>query len=384
MTYSTTIMALAITAMMSCSCNGKNNPAADNTPQQNEPTVKTEVLFTGYEIIWGMDFLPNGDLLFTEKKGKLYRRSDTTIKEITGLPVINSGGQGGLLDIRVSPQYKSNGWIFITYAGNYPGGGGSWNLLRCKLVNDQLTEPKILLTSNSANTMQGHYGSRIDFDEAGNLYVSVGEGGATTYGGMSSPNQNAQNVNNTWGKVHRLTQEGGIPAGNPVLPGNTAATTVYSYGHRNPQGLVYNPFTKTFWEAEHGPKGGDEVNIIQAGNNYGWPWVSYGVNYDDKPVSASPTKEGITDPVYKWIPSIGACGMAVITDPKFKSWTGNLLVGGLALQYLARLEIKDNKVVKEHKMLDKIGRVRHVRQAPDGSVYVSVEGPGRIIRIIPE
>lgn len=148
--------------------------------------------------------------------------------------------------------------------------------------------------------------------------------------------------------------------------------------------MVYNPFTKEIWEAEHGPKGGDEVNIIKAGNNYGWPLVSYGVNYDDKPVSASPTMAGVTDPVHKWVPSIGACGMAFITDKKFKSWTGNLLVGGLAFQYLARLEIKDNKVVKEHKLLDKVGRIRHVRQAPDGSIYVSIEGPGRIVRLVPE
>ncbi len=384
MKYSTIFTTFCITAMLSCSSTEKSTPTDISTPSATDPAVKTEELFKGYEVIWGMDFLPNGDLLFTEKKGKLHRRSGTVIKEITGLPVINSSGQGGLLDIRVSPQYNSNGWIFITYAGNYTGGGASWNLMRCKIVNDQLTESKILLTSNSANTMTGHYGSRIDFDETGNLYVSVGEGGATTYGGASSPNQNAQNVNSTWGKVHRITQEGSIPSGNPVLPGNTAPTTVFSYGHRNPQGLVYNPFTKTIWEAEHGPKGGDEVNIIQAGANYGWPLVSYGVNYDGVPVAASPKKDGITDPIYNWVPSIGACGMAFITDSKFKSWTGNLLVGGLALQYLARLEIKDNKVIKEHKMLDKVGRVRHVRQAPDGSIYVSVEGPGRIIRIIPE
>ncbi len=384
MKYSNTWIAVAIAGLLSCSSTEKTTPTDAATPSASDPVIKTEELFKGYEIIWGMDFLPNGDLLFTEKKGKLHRRSGTQIKEITGLPVINSSGQGGLLDIRVSPQYNSNGWIFITYAGNYTGVGANWNLMRCKLVNDQLTEPTILLTSNSANTMTGHYGSRIDFDEAGNLYVSVGEGGATTYGGASSPNQNAQNVNSTWGKVHRITQEGSIPASNPILPGNTAPTTAFSYGHRNPQGLVYNPFTKTIWEAEHGPKGGDEVNIIQAGANYGWPLVSYGVNYDGVPVAASPKKDGITDPIYNWVPSIGACGMAFITDTKFKSWTGNLLVGGLALQYLARLEIKDNKVIKEHKMLDKVGRVRHVRQAPDGSIYVSVEGPGRIIRIIPE
>lgn len=380
----TLFLSFAFAGIFSCTSSKKEGTIEDTSQMTMEPTVKTVPLISGYEVIWGMDFLPNGDLLFTEKKGKLHRKSGDKITEITGLPVINTSGQGGLLDVRVSPQYNSNGWIFISYAGNHPGGGGSFHLMRFKLVNDQITDSKILLSSNSANTMTGHYGSRIDFDEAGNLFVSVGEGGATSYGGANSPNKNAQDINSTWGKVHRITQDGGIPAGNPVLPGNTTPTTVYSYGHRNPQGLVYNPFTKDIWEAEHGPKGGDEVNIIKAGSNYGWPLVSYGVNYDDKPVSASPTMTGVTDPVHNWVPSIGACGMAFITDKKFKSWTGNLLVGGLALQYLARLEIKDNKVVKEHKLLDKVGRIRHVRQAPDGSIYVSIEGPGRIVRLVAE
>jgi glucose/arabinose dehydrogenase len=211
----TLILSLSFASILSCSTSKK--AVEDNSQMTNEPTVKTEQLITGYEVIWGMDFLPNGDLLFSEKKGKLHRKSGDKITEITGLPTINTSGQGGLLDVRVSPQFNSNGWVYISYAGNHPGGGGSFNLMRFKLVNDQITEPKILLTSNSANTMTGHYGSRIDFDEAGNLFVSVGEGGATSYGGANSPNKNAQDVNSTWGKVHRITQDGSIPAGNPCI-----------------------------------------------------------------------------------------------------------------------------------------------------------------------
>jgi len=171
----TLILSIAFAGILSCSTSKKEGAIEDASQMTTEPTVKTEQLITGYEVIWGMDFLPNGDLLFTEKKGKLHRKSGDKITEITGLPVINTSGQGGLLDVRVSPQFNSNGWVFISYAGNYPGGGGSFNLMRFKLVNDQITETKILLTSNSANTMTGHYGSRIDFDEAGNLFEVLGK-----------------------------------------------------------------------------------------------------------------------------------------------------------------------------------------------------------------
>ena len=213
--------------------------------------------------------------------------------------------------------------------------------------------------------------------------MAVGEGGPSSYGGALSPNKNAQNVQTEWGKIHRMTDAGAVPADNPILPGNTVATTVYSYGHRNPQGLVLNPVTGVMWETEHGAKGGDEVNTVQKGKNYGWPLVSNGVNYDGTAISASPTMAGVEAPVFTWTPSIGPCGMAFITSDSFKSWKGNLLVGGLALTYLSRLELTGNQVVRESKLLEG-NRIRNVKQAPDGSIYVSVEKPGRIIRLVAE
>lgn len=350
------------------------------------PTLRTQTLLTGYEIIWGMDFLSNGDLLFTEKRGRMYRFSNGTTTELTGLPTdINPSGQGGLLDLRVHPNYAANGWVYASYAGSPAGStAGQLNLIRFKIDGNRLMNVETIFKASATNLWKGHYGSRIEFDRAGLLYLSIGEGGPSTYGGASSPNQNAQNVKTEWGKIHRMTDAGGIPADNPILPGNTAPTTLFSYGHRNPQGLVLNPFTGDLWETEHGPQGGDEVNVIQKGGNYGWPLVSYGINYDGTTISANPTREGIQAPIHTWTPSIGTCGLTFITSDKFKGWKGSLVTGSLAKTYLSRLEISNNRVVRETKLLEDQGRVRNVKQGPDGSLYVSLEGPGRIVRLIPE
>ena len=351
---------------------------------QAEPGIRINTLLTNYDIIWGMDFLPNGDLLFTEKKGKIQRYSSGKVTEIIGVPVVNTNGQGGLLDIKVHPDYTKNGWIYCTYSGFDADKKGKLNLIRFKLSGNSITNVQTLLTTNSPNLWYGHYGSRIAFDREGLLYVSIGEGGPSSYGGARSPNMNAQNVKAEWGKIHRITDDGKIPADNPVLPGNTAPATVFSYGHRNPQGLVFNSYTNEIWETEHGPRGGDEVNIIKKGKNYGWPLVSYGINYDGKPVSASPLLNGVEPPIHTWTPSIAPCGMAIITGDKFKKWKGNMLAGSLAYTHLTRCEIVNHKVVKETKMLTNIGRVRNVKMGPDGFIYVSVEGPGRILQLIPE
>lgn len=366
-------------------CKPKTGLVAEtNTNIQSEPGVRINTLLTNYTIIWGMDFLPNGDLLFTEKKGKMYRYSSGKVTEILGMPVVNSNGQGGLLDIKVHPKYASNGWIYVTYSGFDNEKKGTLNLIRFKLTANTITNIQPLLKTSKPNLWYGHYGSRIVFDKKGMLYVSIGEGGPSSYGGATSPNLNAQNVKVEWGKIHRMTDDGKVPADNPVLPGNTVPTTVFSYGHRNPQGLVFNPYTNEIMETEHGPRGGDEVNIIKKGKNYGWPLVSFGINYDGKPVSASPLMNGVEPPIHTWTPSIAPCGMAIITGDKFKNWKGNMLAGSLAFTHLTRCEILNHKVVKETKMLTNIGRVRNVKMGPDGYIYVSVEGPGRILQLMPE
>jgi glucose/arabinose dehydrogenase len=389
----TDLMKITVSALLSLSllifnaCNKEpagdltGDPPADTT---GLPQLTFKTILTGYEIIWGMDFLPNGDLIFGEKRGKLYRKDNETVTEISGYPAVLTTGQGGLLDIRVHPDYSKNGWIYSCYAAANPAGGGQLKLIRFKITNDQVQNIENLFSANGSDTWYGHYGSRIAFDKDKYLYLSIGEGGVGSYGGPSTINTNAQNGKSSWGKIHRLKDDGSIPSDNPVIAGNDGPTSIYSYGHRNPQGLTINRETDEIWETEHGPKGGDEINIITRGANYGWPFYSIGVNYDGTVISNGHQATGITEPVYTWTPSIATCGIAFITSNKFKSWKGNLLISGLVSQKLFRCVVKNHKIVEEAVLISNSGRVRNVIQAPDGSIYVSVETPGRIIQITPE
>lgn len=385
MKLSITISLLAILSCLSA-CQSTSNKSTE-VPLTGEPTLKTNVIVNNREIIWGMDFLPNGDLLFTEKKGAIARyTANGTIQEISGLPTgILSNGQGGLLDIKIHPNYANNGWIYISYAASEAGVNGALlKLTRFKLNGNTITNTETIFQTKTPNTWYGHYGSRIIFDKAGLLYLSIGEGGSTSYGGVGSGNMNAQDTKSDWGKVHRMTDDGKVPADNPILPGNTTATTVFSYGHRNPQGMTYDAVNNRIWENEHGPMGGDEINLVEKGKNYGWPLVSHGKNYDGVAVSSNPTANGITDPLKYWVPSIAPSGMAVITSDKFKSWKGNVLTGSLKFNYVSRAVLQGTTITKDEKILEGIGRVRNVKQGPDGDIYVAVEGPGRIIRVTGE
>lgn len=373
------LILLSLTLFILYSCKQGTETDMTGVPQL---TIKT--ILTGYEIIWGMDFLPNGDLIFGEKRGKLYRKNNETVTEITGFPEVLYAGQGGLLDIRVHPDYTKNGWIYACYAASNPAGWGQLKLIRFQITNDQVQNIENIFITNGSNTWYGHFGSRIVFDKAKYLYLSVGEGGVGTYGGPNTINTNAQDLTSSWGKIHRLRDDGSIPADNPVISGNSGPSSIYTFGHRNPQGLIQHPETGEIWETEHGPRGGDEVNIIVSGANYGWPAYSLGVNYDGTNISSDHSAPGIKAPIYTWTPSIATCGIAFITSNKFKSWKGNLLVSGLVSQKLFRCVLNGNKIVEEDVLLSNSGRVRNVIQAPDGSIYVSVEIPGRIIQILPE
>jgi len=360
-------------------CDKKNIPPPDDTTIPPQLTIST--LLTNYEIIWGFDFLPNGDLLFTEKRGKIYRYSNSIITELTGLPAVRASGQGGLLDVRVHPDYSSNGWVYACYAANATDGSGELRLIRFKIGGSSIQNIETIFQSGGGNTWSGHYGSRIFFDANRMLYLSVGEGGNGSYGGPTASNRNSSNTTSNWGKVHRMTATGGIPADNPVLPGQTSASTIFSYGIRNPQGMFIHPTSGTIWESEHGPKGGDEINLITKGANYGWPFYSLGTNYDNTIISQGHTAPGVVAPVFSWTPSVGVSGIAFITHNSFKAWKGNLLVGGLATQKLYRCVVNGSSI-SDATIVDGInGRVRHVGQAPNGSIYVAIEGPGRILEI---
>jgi aldose sugar dehydrogenase len=372
-----TVYALVIIVFISCAKKTTTTPVEDTTPLQ----LSISTLVTGYEIIWGMDFLPNGDLVFTEKRGKIYRYSNGVVTELTGFPAVRSSGQGGLMDVRVHPDYSSNGWIYASYAATAVNGSGELRVVRFKIAGTAIQNVETILQTGGGNTWNGHYGSRLVFDNNRLLYISVGEGGPGSYGGPNASNRNASNTASPWGKIHRVTETGAVPADNPVLPGQTAAGTIFAYGLRNPQGMILNPITGGIWESEHGPKGGDEVNIIASGANYGWPFYSLGMNYDNTTISQGHTAVGIIAPIFSWTPSIGVAGIAFITSNSFKGWKGSLLAGGLASKRLYRCIVNGNNITAAETVEGINGRVRHVVQAPDGTIYVAVEVPGRILKI---
>lgn len=358
----------------------------ENPAKQKNLTVsdlKIETVVTGLDMPWATAFLPDGRLLVTERTGKLRIVKDGKIdpQEITGLPTLVYKGQGGLLEVALHPDYAKNGWIYISYsspkAANEPGdeGGSNTALMRAKLKDHALTDVQILFKALPNVKSTPHFGGKIVFDQKGFVFLSVGERGQK---------EMAQDLSKAQGKIVRLHDDGKIPSDNPFVNQKDAQAAIYSYGHRNPQGLVYNPKTGLIWEHEHGPQGGDELNIVQKGKNYGWPLVTFGIDYDNSIISKDTTKAGLEQPVLYWKPSIAPSGMTFITSPKFKDWQGDLIVGSLKFSYLQHLVIRDNKVVKKEIIFEKIGRVRDVRQGPDGNIYVVAEDSGSIFRISPK
>ncbi|HUH48152.1 MAG TPA: PQQ-dependent sugar dehydrogenase [Arenibacter sp.] len=345
-----------------------------NTPANI--TVIPELIIDELPIPWGMAFLPDGSMLITEKAGRLIHFKEGTRTVINNSPTVYNMGQGGLLDIVLHPDYNNNGWIYMSYAspeGNQKGGHTA--IMRAKLQGNSLTDNEVLYKATPNTTGGNHFGSRIAFDNDGYLYFSIGERG--------EQDVNPQDLTRDGGKVYRLNADGSVPSDNPFVNTPGAKTAIYSYGHRNPQGMVKNPVTGAIWSNEHGPQGGDEINIVQKGKNYGWPLVTYGVNYSGTPISDKTEMEGVENPIHYWVPSIAPSGMTFVTSDKYPGWKGNLLIGSLKFQYLERLELKGEEVVYREKLMADIGRVRDVRQAPDGFIYVAVEGKG-IYKLVPK
>ncbi|MAW95367.1 MULTISPECIES: PQQ-dependent sugar dehydrogenase [unclassified Leeuwenhoekiella] len=324
---------------------------------------------------WGMTFLPDGSLLITEKEGKLIHYKNDEKTEISGLPELSNRGQGGLLDIQIAPDYAESGWIYITYSSTQgEEKGANTALMRAKLSGTQLTDQQILYKASPNTTKGQHFGSRIVFDDAGHVFFTAGERGERDV--------NPQDITRDNGKVYRLNLDGSIPQDNPFVGVENAKEAIWSYGHRNPQGMIINPETQEIWVHEHGPRGGDEINVIKKGANYGWPVITYGINYSGTPITDETQKEGMEQPLYYWVPSIAPSGFALVTSDAYPELKGNLLVGSLKFVYLEALYLNSNdEVIKREKLLDGIGRVRNVVQGPDGMIYVGVEGVG-IVKLI--
>jgi glucose/arabinose dehydrogenase len=327
-------------------------------------------------IPWGFVFLPDQSMLITEKHGVLTHFKNGIKTVIKGLPEIEVLGQGGLMDIELHPNYATNGWIYISYASAIgEGSGANTAIMRFKIKDNVLVNKEVLYKASPNSKKGQHFGSRIEFDNEGYLYFSIGERG--------SRDVNPQNIERDGGKIYRLHDDGQIPKDNPFVNERNAKTAIYSYGHRNPQGMVLHPETGELWSHEHGPRGGDEINIIKAGKNYGWPVISYGINYSGTKFTDKTHAPGIEQPIHYWDPSIAPSGMDFITSDIYPEWKGNLLVGSLKFQYLNRCVLKKNKVVEEEKLIEDLGRVRSVKQGPDGYIYVGVENIG-IVKIIPK
>jgi glucose/arabinose dehydrogenase len=357
---------------LSCEAQVKPNDILLKAEVKNY-TLKTVV--SDIQIPWGMTWLPDGSMLVTEKSGILYHIKNGTKTEIKNMPKVYTRGQGGLLDITLHPDYAKNGWIYITYAAEEgEGEGGNTKLIRAKLQDGGLTQIESLYKATPNSTKGQHFGSRIVFDNDGYLYFSIGERG--------NNKTNPQDITRDCGKIYRLNDDGSIPKDNPFVGQIGVKEAIYTYGNRNPQGMAKHPETGEIWAHEHGPKGGDEINIIKKGVNYGWATVTYGINYDGTIMSTETERPGIEKPIYYWIPSIAPSGMTFVTSDKYPDWKGHLLVGSLVFQYLELVKLKGKEVIERQKIASDIGRVRNVMQGPDGFIYIAVEGKG-ILKIIP-
>ncbi|CAN5359402.1 PQQ-dependent sugar dehydrogenase [soil metagenome] len=350
--------------------------------------LKPATLVKGLQNPWGMAFLPSfqtdGRMLVTERSGALRivnTKSGEVGPPIEGVPQVDARGQGGLLDVALDPKFADNSLVYISYsqAGQ---GGNSTAVARGKLEvgaagsAPKLTNVQVIFVQRPKFASTAHFGSRLVFARDGKLFVTLGD--------RFLRRDDAQILDNLHGKIVRLEADGKVPADNPFVGKAGAAPEIYTYGHRNVQGAALHPDTGVLWTQEHGPQGGDEVNIESPGKNYGWPVITYGAEYGSgAKIGEGFTKEGVEPPITKWVPSIAPSGMAFLTSDRYPGWKGNLFIGALKAQMLVRLELDGNKVVKENRLLESFGeRIRDVRQGPDGWLYVLTDSrDGSVARL---
>jgi glucose/arabinose dehydrogenase len=362
-------------------------------PSQSKLLIRSETktqafqvreLLSGLEHPWSMAWLPNGEMLITEREGRLRRVSkDFRLdpRPIEGLPKnIEVDGQGGLFDVAVHPGFSRNGWVYLSFSEGQLGGRLSSSgtaLVRAKLDGHRLIEMETLFSMQPKSRGGRHFGGRVVFDRDGFLYLTLGDRG---------DEDRAQRDNDHAGSVIRLHDDGRIPSSNPFVGSGSVPPEVFSRGNRNIQGAAVHPATGAIWAHEHGPQGGDEINIIRAGRNYGWPTITYGVNYvTGTKIGEGSQKAGMVQPIHIWVPSIAPSGMAFYSGNRYPGWSNSLFVGGLRSQALIRLEHQDNRIVAEERlMVGQHGRIRDVRVGPDGLIYLLTDdNNGKLLRLDP-
>ncbi|KXS34246.1 MAG: oxidoreductase [Idiomarina sp.] len=344
-------------------------------------TLSLETISEGLNHPWGIAFLPSGDMLVTERSGTLnIITQDGQKTPIQGTPEVVAKSQGGLLDVNIDPDYADNGWVYISYSEKDPkgGNGNSTAVMRGKIDGDKWTQGEVIFRQAPKYESNAHFGSRLVFSPEGHLFITLGE----RYSRM----QDAQTLDNHHGKIVRIWPDGSIPKDNPFVGNDGALDEIWSYGHRNVQGAAIHPDTGELWTIEHGPQGGDEVNIPKAGKNYGWPTITYGEDYGGGEIGIGTHKEGMEQPFYYWLPSIATAGSIFYTGDKFPKWKGDLLVTALRGQTIARLDLEEGRVLHEERMLEDATsfRIRDIEQGPEGFLYILTDADsGQLIKLSP-
>jgi glucose/arabinose dehydrogenase len=345
---------------------------------------------------WSMAFLPNGDMLVTERGGtlRIVRNGQLLPTPVPGVPAVRALGQGGLQEIALHPNFAQNRIVYLSYAkGRADGKEGTTALSRARFENDRLVDVREIFEANAWNDRPGHFGARIAFDRNGYLFMSIGD----RMHGLSAQGMDpdleghpAQNLASHQGKTIRLHDDGRVPSDNPFVGQAGKLPEIWSYGHRNPQGLAVHPETGELWATEHGPQGGDELNVIRKGANYGWPVIGYGANYIvGTEIHKSRYRDGMEQPQAYWVPSIGISGLMFYTGAAFPNWQGNAFVGGMSanFQQLVRVSLDGQVVINREPLLVGQYRIRDVRQGPDGFVYLAIDNifgqPSPIVRLEP-
>jgi len=336
---------------------------------------------------WSIAFLPGGDTLITERPGRLriLRQGKLLPQAVEGIPTVFHSGQGGLLEVMPHPNFASNRLLYVSYSK--PGVTDSDSrtaLIRGRFENDRLTQVQEIFDAVSKG--RGHYSGKIAFDKNGHLFLSLGDRQVPPEGNLEA--HPAQDLSNHHGKIVRLHDDGRVPADNPFVNRAGARPEIWSYGHRNVQGLAIHPETGDLWADEHGPQGGDELNLIQPGKNYGWPVIGYGVNYQTGlAIHGGTHRQGMEQPIRVWVPSIGISGLMIYNGDRFPQWRGNLFIGGMAGQQLSRLTLNGQRVINEETLVQQRGRIRDIRQGPDGYVYLVTDDrdgkPTPVLRVEP-
>ena len=379
--------ATLIAANLSGQQGGRNSPPLPQLPQTFETAlqkIRVSVVATGLANPWSLAFLPNGDMLVTERAGRLriLRGGVLDPQPIAGVPPVRAAALGGLLDVALHPKFAENGFVYLAYSKPGEGNLATTALARGHLKGMALEDVRDIFVANSWSTSTTNFGGRIAFDKQGLLYLTIGE---------RQEQDRAQKGDDHGGKVLRLRDDGSVPTDNPFVGKAGYRPEIYTLGHRNPQGLALNPETGAIWENEHGPLGGDEINVLAPGRNYGWPLVTFGMDYDGTKISDLTWRADLEPPLLYWVPSIAISGLTFYTADKFPNWKGNVFVGSMfegrtrATGHVRRISFQDGRPIQREPILTELHqRIRDVRQGPDGLLYLLTdENPGAVLKIEP-